>query len=136
MHLSTLQQVHEVISAWLGVAMLVVSILISIATFRKAYRMDKHTIKKEEYTAEGQRIENKKKKLEYTEELENDLDDIRRDVKELRDKSLETDLVIARLKCQITNYQIWSSALCNQLREAQLVPIEMKDLKVRDCEKV
>lgn len=145
------------IKEWVGVVMILVAMVSGLGALFKVLRMDKHTIRKEKGSADETELNVKKKKLEYTQELEDVLDELRADILSLQTdnqklqtdykKVLDTQLVqnatierqsrrISFLECQISNYQTLINALMDQVRKHNDIPVEMKDLPVIECEEV
>jgi hypothetical protein len=118
-----------IVKEWIGVVLLIISILVSGGTWLKSRKMDKYSINKEKFVAKGE-------ELSYTERLENTLTELREDITKVQDKQVKTDHNIVVLKCQIRNYQALISAMTGQLQAANIVPARMEDVKVADCEEL
>jgi peptidoglycan hydrolase CwlO-like protein len=118
-----------IVKEWIGVVLLIISILVSGGTWLKSRKMDKYTVNKEKYAAKGE-------ELSYTEKLENTLEGMRNDITKVQDNQKKTDHNIIVLKCQIRNYQALISAMTGQLQAANIIPVKMEDVKVADCEEL
>ena len=51
-------------------------------------------------------------------------------------KIAEQETEIASLKCEINNYKLYTSALIEQLRIANIIPVEISSLDLEDCRPV
>jgi uncharacterized membrane-anchored protein YhcB (DUF1043 family) len=143
------------IKEWVGLVMIIIAMMSGLAAFIKVLRMDKHSVRKEKNSADYAEIDSKKKKLDYTQELETVLDELRSDILDLQsdNKKLKSDyqdvlrtqaaqnIIIERqsrrisfLECQITNYQTLINALMAQVRKHDDIPVEMEDLQITNCE--
>ncbi|MFA5035626.1 MAG: hypothetical protein WC479_00415 [Candidatus Izemoplasmatales bacterium] len=126
----------SIIKEWIGIILLLVSLLSSGALWLKSRKMDKYTINKEKFQAKGE-------ELTYTEKLEAILDELREDITKLQDEQKKTNQMqkkteqtVVYLKCQIKNYQALINALVGQLQKANITPVKMEDVKVADCEEL
>jgi len=43
------------------------------------------------------------------------------------------DIRIETLTCELSNYKIYTNELINQLKDARIVPIDIEDLDLKDC---
>ncbi|MFA5035714.1 MAG: hypothetical protein WC479_00865 [Candidatus Izemoplasmatales bacterium] len=119
----------SIVKEWIGIILLLVSLLSSGALWLKSRKMDKYTINKEKFQAKGE-------ELTYTEKLEKTLEELRNDITRIQDEQKKTTQTVVYLKCQIKNYQALINALVGQLQKANIAPTKMEDVKVADCEEL
>jgi hypothetical protein len=75
--------------------------------------------------------------------LENDQKILKRKVEdqdilllEYSENSVKQNKKVEYLECQLSNYEKYNSALIQQIRKEQLIPVEMKTLPLKNCEKI
>lgn len=60
-------------------------------------------------------------------------EELQRQIEQQNETIGKQDKIIDTLICEIENYKIYTNALIAQIKEAQLVPVDMESLKVSDC---
>jgi flagellar motility protein MotE (MotC chaperone) len=73
-------------------------------------------------------------------ELRDDMQEMRENIRSLEESRDAQNTIIAEnaqeiaaLKCEINNYKIYTSALIDQLKNANIIPVEMASLNLENC---